>query len=208
MSARALTFPYKLPELPYAYDALEPYIDAKTMEIHHTKHHQAYINELNATLEKYPELQKKPLHELLADLNAVPETIRTTVRNNGGGTDNHDMFWLMMQKNGGGEPKGAIGKEIEKAFESFDAFKEQFSTAAKKRFGSGWAWLVLDKTGKLSIMSTANQDSVLTDHVKPLVGLDVWEHAYYLKYQNRRVDYIQAWWHVVNWDYVEERFRK
>lgn len=199
---------YKLPELPYSYDALEPYIDAKTMEIHYTKHHQTYINELNAALEKYPELQKKSLHNLLADLQSVPEAVRTTIRNHGGGTMNHDMFWLMMKKNGDGQPKGHVGKEIDKVFGSFEAFKEEFTTAAKKRFGSGWAWLVLDKSGKLAITSTANQDTPISDGLKPILGLDVWEHAYYLKYQNRRPDYIGAWWQVVNWEYVDELFRK
>ncbi len=197
---------YTLPPLPYSYDALEPYIDARTMEIHYTKHHQAYIDNLNAALEKHPELQKISLVELLANLNRVPEDIRTTVRNNGGGTENHGMFWLMMKKNGGGEPRDRVNKEIEKAFGSFGAFKQQFTTAAKTRFGSGWAWLSVDKTGKLAVTSTANQDTPISDGSKPILGLDVWEHAYYLKYQNRRPDYIDAWWHVVNWDFVEELY--
>lgn len=198
---------YKLPPLPYSYDALEPYIDAKTMEIHYTKHHQAYIDNLNAVLEKYPELQKKPLRLLLADLDAIPEDARMIIRNHGGGTENHTLFWHMMKPHGGGEPRGTIAQEITRVFGSFDVFKEQFSAVARGRFGSGWAWLVLDRSGKLAIVSTANQDTPLSEGMQPLLALDVWEHAYYLKYQNRRPDYITAWWQVVNWGYVEELYR-
>lgn len=199
---------YKLPPLPYAFDALEPYIDAKTMEVHYTKHHQKYIDELNAALKNYPELQNKSLHELLKDLNKVPEEIRTSVRNNGGGTENHDMFWPLMTPNEGKDLKGEIRNEIIKVFGSFDAFKEQFTKAAKGVFGSGWAWLCLDKNGKLLITSTHNQDNPISQNLAPILGLDVWEHAYYLKYQNRRPDYIEAWWHVVNWPQVEENYQK
>lgn len=196
---------YTLPQLPYAYDALEPYIDARTMEIHYTKHHQGYVDHLNAALQKYPELFVIPLPELLKNLAQVPEDIRTAVRNHGGGHENHSLFWYMMQKNGQQEPSKRILAEITKKFGSFDQFKEQFNTAAKSRFGSGWAWLVMDKTGTLAVTSTANQDSPLSEGAYPLLGLDVWEHAYYLKYQNKRVDYIQAWWHVINWNFVEDR---
>lgn len=198
---------YTLAALPYSYDALEPYIDTKTMEIHHDKHQQAYIDGLNKALNDYPELQKIPLVELLKNLDTVPEGIRTAVRNNGGGELNHSMFWPMMKHNGGGDPRGKIAEEITKKFGSFMAFKEQFSETAKKRFGSGWAWLSLHKNGDLIISSTANQDSPLSEGLTPIMGLDVWEHAYYLKYQNRRVDYIEAWWHVVNWDRIEENYR-
>ncbi|HRN78015.1 MAG TPA: superoxide dismutase [Candidatus Dependentiae bacterium] len=198
---------YKLPPLPYAFGALEPYIDALTMEIHHDRHHQAYINNLNTALEKYPALQKVPLKELLENLDDVPADIRTTVRNNGGGTFNHDMFWTIMSPNGGGKPTGKIADEINKIFGSFEAMQEQFNTAAKTVFGSGWAWLCLDLTGKLVIMSTANQDTPLSVGLSPVMGLDVWEHAYYLKYQNKRPDYITAWWHVTNWEQVEENYR-
>ncbi len=198
-----------LPKLPYAYDALEPYIDARTMEIHHTKHHQAYIDNLNAALAKHPELSHLSLVELLSDLNAIPEDIRTAVRNNGGGTDNHNLFWLMLtpSKNSKG-PRDEVAKEISKKFGSFEAFKEQFTNAAKTRFGSGWAWLILDKSGDIAVTSTGNQDSPVSEGAEPLLGLDVWEHAYYLHYQNRRPDYITAWWNVINWDYVEERYKK
>ncbi len=197
---------YKLPPLPYAYDALEPYIDAETMELHYTKHHQAYINNLNAALKDYPDLLGKPLDKLLADLGSLPEAVRTTVRNNGGGHLNHSLFWEYM-KSESGEPQGKIKEDIVKMFQSVDAFKEQFNAAAKSRFGSGWAWLSLNKAGNLVVTSTANQDTPFSDGMVPLLGLDVWEHAYYLKYQNRRVDYIQAWWHVVNWDRVEQDYR-
>ena len=197
---------YTLPTLPYSYDALEPYIDAKTMEIHYTKHHQGYIDNLNAALEKHANLFSVSLQKLLSDLEEVPEDIRVAVRNNGGGDYNHTLFWRMMKKNGGGVPQGKIGQEIIKVYGTFDRFKEHFSTAAKSRFGSGWAWLCVDKRGKLCITSTANQDTPLAQKLQPIVGLDVWEHAYYLKYHNKRVDYIAAWWHVVNWETVEELY--
>lgn len=192
---------HTLPELPYAYDALEPHIDARTMEIHHTKHHQAYINNLNAALEKHPELADKPLHELLADLNSVPADIRTAVRNNGGGHYNHSLFWNFLTADGKGKPEGELAEAIDKAFGSFDDFKKEFSAAAGARFGSGWAWLIADKDKNLKIVSTANQDTPLEDGT-PLLGLDVWEHAYYLNYQNRRPDYVAAFFNVVNWDTV------
>ncbi len=197
---------FKLPPLPYAYDALEPYIDARTMEIHYTKHHQGYLDNLNAALKDYPELQKKSIEDILKDLAGVPEAIRTTVRNNGGGYFNHSLFWEYMSPKGG-EPQGKLKDEIFKTFKTFDAFKEEFNTAAKSRFGSGWAWLSLNRAGNLIITSSANQDTPVSDGLTPVLGLDVWEHAYYLKYQNRRVDYIQAWWHVVNWDKIEEDYR-
>ena len=198
--------PYVLPPLPYAFDALEPHIDARTMEIHHGKHHQAYITNVNAALESHPDLLKKPVEELVAGLNTLPEAVRTAVRNNGGGHANHSLFWTVMGPSKGGEPAGALGKAIAAAFGDFAAFKDAFSKAAMGRFGSGWAWLVTDKAGKLQVVSTANQDSPLTDGAKPVLGLDVWEHAYYLNYQNRRVDYVAAWWNVVNWDEVAGRF--
>jgi superoxide dismutase, Fe-Mn family len=199
--------PYTLPPLPYSYDALEPYIDAKTMEVHYTKHHQAYIDKLNEALTRAPELQNKPLEELLKSLNAIPETVRTAIRNQGGGTLNHAEFWLMMRKNGGGEPTGTIAQEIQKKFGAFAAMQEQFNAAAKGVFGSGWTWLCVDKDGQLMITATHNQDTPISEGRTPVLGLDVWEHAYYLKYQNKRPDYITAWWHVINWDYVEEKFR-
>jgi len=197
---------HELVKLPYAYDALEPHIDARTMEIHHGKHHQAYITNVNAALESHPDLLKKPVEELVAGLNTLPEAVRTAVRNNGGGHANHSLFWTVMGPSKGGEPAGALGKAIAAAFGDFAAFKDAFSKAAMGRFGSGWAWLVTDKAGKLQVVSTANQDSPLTDGAKPVLGLDVWEHAYYLNYQNRRVDYVAAWWNVVNWDEVAGRF--
>jgi superoxide dismutase, Fe-Mn family len=195
---------YELPALPYAFDALEPHIDAQTMQIHHGKHHQAYVNNLNAALEKFPDLQGKPIEALIADLNAIPESIRTAVRNNGGGHANHSLFWQIMGPNGGGAPTGAIGDAITSTFGSFDSFKEQINKAGVGRFGSGWAWLN-EVGGKLVIESTANQDSPLMEGKTPILGVDVWEHAYYLKYQNRRPDYLAAWWNVVNWDAVNAR---
>jgi Fe-Mn family superoxide dismutase len=198
--------PYELPKLPYAYDALEPHIDARTMEIHHTKHHQAYINNVNAALESHPDLLAKPVETLVAELNSLPEAVRTAVRNNGGGHANHSLFWKVMGPGKGGEPKGDVAKAIESSFGDFGAFKDAFGKAAMGRFGSGWAWLVSDKAGKLQVVSTANQDSPLTDGLKPVLGLDVWEHAYYLNYQNRRADYVAAWWNVVNWDEVASLF--
>src|SRR3990172_5052241 len=194
---------FELPPLPYGYDALEPYIDAETMQIHHDKHHQAYTDKLNAALEKYPDLQSKSVEELLKDLDSVPEEIRPAVRNHGGGYFNHSLFWLMMKKGGGGEPEGDLAEAIRGEFGSFAAFKEQFSTAAPTVFGSGWAWLVMDKSGELAIVTTPNQDSPVSTGQRPLLALDVWEHAYYLKYQNRRPGYIENWWQVVNWDKVE-----
>jgi Fe-Mn family superoxide dismutase len=196
---------FTLPALPYGYDALEPHIDARTMEIHHTKHHQAYINNLNAALEKAPELQKKSIDELMRDINSAPESVRTAVRNNGGGHWNHTMFWEIMGPGAGGEPTGALADAIKSSFGDFSKFKEQFAAAATGRFGSGWAWLV-NAGGKLSIMSTPNQDNPLMEAKTAILGLDVWEHAYYLKYQNKRPDYIAAWWNVVNWKAVAERF--
>ncbi len=202
---------HSLPALPYSFNALEPHIDARTMEIHHGKHHQAYVNNLNAALEKAPHLQGKSAEELIKDLNAVPEDIRTAVRNNGGGHVNHSAFWLMMGPNGGGEPTGELAAAINDAFGSFANFKEQFSKAAVGRFGSGWAWLVVNG-GKLEVCSTANQDNPLMGKAvagcegTPILGLDVWEHAYYLNYQNRRPDYIAAWWSVVNWGQVTKNY--
>jgi Fe-Mn family superoxide dismutase len=195
---------FTLPNLPYAYDALEPHIDAKTMEIHHTKHHQAYVNNLNAAIEKAPELQGKSLDDLMRGINTVPESVRTAVRNNGGGHWNHSLFWELMGSGKGGEPSGKLGDAITSAFGDFSKFKEQFAAAGGSRFGSGWAWLVNDG-GKLSITSTPNQDNPLMEGKNAILGLDVWEHAYYLKYQNKRPDYIAAWWNVVNWDAVAKR---
>jgi superoxide dismutase, Fe-Mn family len=200
--------PHTLPPLPYAFDALEPHIDATTMQIHHGKHHQAYVNNLNAALDKQPDLHKRSLDDLLAGLNSVPDAIRTAVRNNGGGHWNHSMFWQIMGPKAGGEPTGAVANAISSAFGDFTKFKEQFAAAGAGRFGSGWVWLVRDG-GKLSITSTPNQDNPLMDGKKAadiILGLDVWEHAYYLKYQNRRPDYITAWWNVVNWGAVAKRF--
>ncbi|MDR4435732.1 superoxide dismutase SodA [Bacillus tequilensis] len=192
---------YKLPELPYAYDALEPHIDKETMTIHHTKHHNTYVTNLNKAVEGNTALANKSVEELVADLDSVPENIRTAVRNNGGGHANHSLFWTLLSPNGGGEPTGALADEINSVFGSFDKFKEQFAAAAAGRFGSGWAWLVVNN-GKLEITSTPNQDSPLSEGKTPILGLDVWEHAYYLNYQNRRPDYISAFWNVVNWDEV------
>jgi Fe-Mn family superoxide dismutase len=197
---------FELPKLPYAYDALEPYIDAQTMNIHHTKHHQAYITNLNAAIEKHPELAGKSLEDLLSDLNAVPEDIRVAVRNHGGGTWNHNMFWEIMGPKTGGAPSGAVAQALESAFGSFDAFKSEFDKAATTRFGSGWAWLVKKGDG-LAVVSTANQDNPLSEGMTPVMGIDVWEHAYYLKYQNRRPEYISNWWNVVNWEEVAKRLK-
>lgn len=196
---------FQLPALPYAFDALEPHIDARTMEIHHDKHHAAYVTNLNAALEKFPALQSKSIEQLLRDINSVPEEIRTAVRNNGGGHMNHSMFWEWMGPNAGGEPKGDLANAINQAFGNFTAFKEQFTKAGMGRFGSGWAWLI-NNGGKLSIESTANQDQPVMEGKIAILGVDVWEHAYYLKYQNRRADYLAAWWNVVNWNKVAERF--
>ena len=198
--------PFVLPPLPYGFDALEPHIDAKTMEIHHDKHHGTYVTNANAALEKHPELGSKSVEDLLWGINEVPEDIRTTIRNNAGGHSNHSIFWTIMGPGGGGNPPGRVGDGIKSTFGSYDAFKEQLQKAGLGQFGSGWAWLLVDKNGKLSIKSYANQDSPYMEGLTPILGVDVWEHAYYLKYQNRRPDYIDAWWNVVNWDKVAERF--
>ena len=201
-----MPYPFKLPDLPYAFDALEPHIDARTMEIHHDKHHAAYTSKLNEALEKHPDLQGKSIEELLGAIDSVPQDIRTTVRNNGGGYVNHALFWQIMAPGGGGEPGGKLGQAIGKTFGSFDAFRKKVSDAAAAQFGSGWGWLVRNGAGSLEVYSTANQDSPLMQGHTPILGVDVWEHAYYLKYQNRRPDYLQAWWNVVNWTEVERRF--
>jgi len=196
---------HELPALPYAYDALEPHVDAQTMEIHHGKHHAAYVNNLNKAIEGHATAEQKSIGELIADLDAVPQAIRTAVRNNGGGHFNHSLFWKLMQKGGGGEPAGELAEAINSTFGSFDEFKTRFSQAGATRFGSGWAWLSV-RDGKLEVESTPNQDNPVMNGGKPILGLDVWEHAYYLKYQNRRPDYIQAWWSTINWRAVEENF--
>ena len=196
---------FELPPLPYAYNALEPHIDEQTMRIHHDKHHGTYVTNLNAAIDKHRDLAGKSVDDLLRALNSIPEDIRTAVRNNGGGHANHTMFWEIMGPGGGGEPKGALGDAITSAFGSFDGFKDQVNKAALARFGSGWAWLV-DSGGKLSIESTANQDTPIMEGKKPILGIDVWEHAYYLKYQNRRADYCSAWWNTINWNAVAKRF--
>lgn len=196
---------FELPKLPYSVDALEPYIDAQTMTIHHDKHHAAYVSNLNAGLEKHPELAGKTLEALLSDLNAVPDDIRVVVRNHGGGTWNHSMFWEIMAPKAGGAPKGDLAKAIDAGFGSFDQFKAEFEKAANGRFGSGWAWLVKRGSG-LAVVSTPNQDNPISDGATPIMGIDVWEHAYYLKYQNRRAEYVTSWWNVVNWEVVAARF--
>ena len=199
---------FQLPDLPYGFDALEPHIDTATMQIHHGKHHQTYVNNLNAAIEKAPELGSKSLDDLIRGINDVPESVRTAVRNNGGGHWNHSMFWKWMGPNAGGEPEGEVGRAIKDSFGGFDKFKEQWSAAGAGRFGSGWVWLLNDG-GKLSITSTPNQDNPLMDGKSaPILGLDVWEHAYYLRYQNKRPDYITAWWNVVNWEEVESSFSR
>lgn len=196
---------YSLPKLDYGFEALEPHIDAATMEIHYTKHHQTYVDNLNKALADFPEVAEKPLEELLSNPEMVPEKIRMAMRNHGGGHYNHSLFWEIMKPGGGGEPSGKMKAALEKSFGGVDKFKELFSAVAMGRFGSGWAWLVSDNSGQLSVVSTANQDTPLAEGKKPLLGLDVWEHAYYLKYQNRRKDYVEAWWKVVNWMEVEKR---
>lgn len=196
---------FQLPALPYPNNALEPHIDALTMEIHHDRHHNTYVTNLNAALEKAPELQNKSIDELLTDLNAVPEAIRTAVRNNGGGHANHTLFWEVIGPNGGGAPTGALAAAIDSELGGFDKFKEDFAAAATTRFGSGWAWLVV-KDGKLAVTSTPNQDNPISEGATPILGLDVWEHAYYLNYQNKRPDYIKAFWNVVNWEEVGKRY--
>lgn len=198
---------HSVPPLPYAYNALEPHIDEQTMQIHHDKHHAAYVTNLNAALEKEPSLQNKSIEELISGIDSVPEGIRTAVRNNGGGHANHTMFWEIMGPNGGGQPTGAIADAITQTFGSLDSLKEQFNKAATTRFGSGWAWVVVH-SGKLEVTSTPNQDNPMMEGKTPLFGLDVWEHAYYLKYQNRRPEYISAWWNTINWDAVNERYSK
>lgn len=203
---QAATGPYTLPPLPYPFSALEPHIDAKTMEIHHDRHHQAYVNNLNAALAKAGDLARRPLDDLLRQLDAVPEAIRTAVRNNGGGHQNHTQFWTLMAPNAGGPPTGAIADAITSTFGSFETFKERFTQEALGVFGSGWAWLS-DENGKLVIHSSPNQDSPLMQGRRPIMGLDVWEHAYYLKYQNRRADYVSAWWNVVSWAEVNRRLK-
>ncbi len=197
---------HSLPTLPYAFTALEPHIDAKTMEIHYTKHHQAYVDNLNKALDKHPELHEKSIEELVADLEMIPEDIRPAVRNNGGGHLNHSFFWQIMAPDAGGTPSGDLLKAIDKSFTSFDEFKTKLEAAGVSRFGSGWAWLIVD--GKnLTIQTTPNQDNPVTEGKTPILGVDVWEHAYYLKYQNKRADYLKAWWNVVNWKEVEKRFQ-
>ena len=201
---------YELPKLPYAYDALEPWIDAKTMEIHYTKHHATYVAKLNEALDKHPELEKKELSDLLRNINTVPDDIRVAVRNHGGGHVNHSLFWRIMtpqSAGGGGEPSGKLAELIDSTFGNYKNFKDEFSKAAAGIFGSGWAWLVNDSIKKLSIISFPNQDSPLLKDLHPIIGLDVWEHAYYLKYQNRRPEYIENWWHVVNWEKAERNFK-
>jgi Fe-Mn family superoxide dismutase len=198
--------PFTLPPLPYPFDALEPQIDAQTMQIHHDKHHAAYVANLNKAVAQSPDIGMKPVEDLLKNLDAAPEKIRTAVRNQGGGHYNHSLFWQMMNKNAGGEPSGELAKAIDKKFGSFDAFKDQFTRAAVGQFGSGWAWLVSDG-GELKIQSTPNQDSPISEGKQPLLGVDVWEHAYYLKYQNRRSEFVAAWFKVINWDYLTQRFQ-
>jgi len=199
---------FELPPLPYDYNALEPYIDTMTMQIHHDKHHGTYVTNLNNALQGQNQFASLAVDDVLRRINEVPENIRTAVRNNGGGHSNHSMFWQIMKPNGGGEPTGALAGAIQSTFGSVDAFKAAFNDAGVKRFGSGWAWLVLDKGGKLQVISTANQDSPLMDGLYPVMGNDVWEHAYYLKYQNRRPDYLNAWWNVVNWDEIARRYQQ
>jgi superoxide dismutase, Fe-Mn family len=198
---------HEVPPLPYDYNALEPHIDEQTMRIHHDKHHAAYVNNLNAALEKHPDLQKKSIEDLLRGINSIPDEIRTAVRNNGGGHANHTMFWEIMGPGKGGAPGGALGDAIKSSFGSFDAFKEQFAKAAVGRFGSGWAWVV-DNGGKIAIESTPNQDNPMMEGRKPVFGLDVWEHAYYLKYQNKRPEYVKNFFNIINWEDVADRFRR
>ena len=198
---------HQLPPLPYDFGALEPHIDAQTMQIHHDKHHGTYVTNLNAAVEKHPELGSKSAEDLIKNLNAVPEDVRTAVRNNGGGHVNHSMFWQIMAAKAGGEPSGKVGDAIKQAFGSFAEFQTKFNDAGTKRFGSGWVWLVRTKDGKLDIISTANQDNPMMEGHWPIMGNDVWEHAYYLKYKNVRADYLKAWWNVVNWKEVEKRFK-
>ena len=197
----------KLVDLPYSYDSLEPHIDARTMEIHHSRHHNTYVTKLNEAVDPFTELHGKSLDELLSDLNSVPESVRTAVRNHGGGTWNHNLFWKTMSPGGGGEPAGKVSEAINSKFGSFQEFKDKLTQAAVTQFGSGWGWLVLAKSGDLEVLSAPNQDTPLSDGHFPLLNVDVWEHAYYLKYQNKRPDYVSAWWNVVNWEAVEELYR-
>jgi len=197
---------YSLPDLPYDYNALEPHIDEQTMRIHHTKHHQAYVDKVNGAIKGHSELENKSIEDLLRDIERVPEEIRTTVRNNGGGHANHSLFWQIMSPDGGGEPSGNLASEIDSVFGSFSTFRDEFKNTATGQFGSGWAWLGFDGNGKLHLHGTPNQDSPLMQNHRPILGLDVWEHAYYLKYQNKRPDYVDAWWNVVNWEEVGRRF--
>ncbi|MBF6590735.1 MAG: superoxide dismutase [Ktedonobacterales bacterium] len=199
---------FELPPLPYDYNALEPYIDEETMHLHHDKHHQAYVNNLNAALEGQSQLASLPVEELMRRMNDVPENIRTAVRNNGGGHVNHSMYWQIMKPNGGGQPTGALADAINQTFGSLDTLKSQFNDAGTKRFGSGWAWLVVNPSGQLQVTSTANQDSPLMEGLFPVMGNDVWEHAYYLKYQNRRPEYLAAWWNTLNWDEIAKRYER
>ncbi len=198
---------YELPPLPYDYAALEPHIDTETMHLHHDKHHQTYITNVNKALESHPDLAALPVEQLIADLNRVPEDIRTVVRNNGGGHANHSFFWQIMAPNAGGAPTGPVAEAINSTFGSVDAFKEQLAKAAAGQFGSGWAWLVADNSGALKVMGTPNQDSPISQGLTPLLGIDVWEHSYYLKYQNKRPDYVAAWWNTVNWPEVNKRYQ-
>lgn len=199
---------HELPKLKYEFNSLEPYIDEMTMNIHYSKHHAAYINNLNAALEKYPELLEKNIDDLLISLASLPEDIKNVVRNNGGGHFNHSLFWSIMSPNGGGKPSNQFLDKINESFGSFEDFKDLFAKAAISRFGSGWAWLIISKTGALEIVSTPNQDSPIFEGIRPILGLDVWEHAYYLKYQNRRPDYIKEWWNIVDWNEVEKRYNE
>jgi Fe-Mn family superoxide dismutase len=199
---------FELPQLPYPYNALEPHIDARTMEIHHSKHHAAYTNNLNNALQSAPDLQSKSIEDLLSDLNAIPESIRAAVRNNGGGFANHGLFWMVMGPKAGGEPAGSLASAITSAFGSFASFKETLSKAAVGQFGSGWGWLAVEASGGLKVLSTPNQDSPISMGMTPILGVDVWEHAYYLHYQNRRPDYVAAWWNVVNWKEVQARYER
>jgi Fe-Mn family superoxide dismutase len=200
--------PFMLPPLPYAYNALEPHIDAETMKFHHDKHHATYVKNLNEAVNKYPELKNRSVEDLVKNFDSLPKDVSTKIRNNGGGHLNHTMFWEIMGPNGGGEPKGAIAQAINKNFGSFSAFQKEFNDAGKNRFGSGWAWLVMDKNKQLKVISTANQDSPLMEDLFPIMGNDVWEHAYYLKYRNKRDEYLKQWWNVVNWDEVDKRYQK
>ena len=197
---------HEVPPLPYPFDALEPHIDARTMEIHHDRHHAGYVKKLNAALEGHDDLQEKSVEDLLRDIDSVPEEIRTKVRQNGGGHANHSLFWTVMSPEGGGEPTGSLASAIDDAFGGFDSFKDELQSAGGGRFGSGWAWLVVDSSGELEVVDTPNQDSPLMDGKTPILGVDVWEHAYYLNYQNKRGDYLSAWWNVVNWPEVQRRY--